>query len=835
MKKRFIYVLVAGIMAGHCALAASSGECLQQALYAEQIEGDLPAAIAHYQTIIDDFGASANHIAQALYHQGVCYKQLEQDAQAMAVLSRLCADYADQTELVAKARPVLESIQLFDPAALMPPETLAYLELGSTGKQLETVLEMLKGTPLEDPLLAISQMDPDALREGPGPLIAGLLNPAMEEEFKKIRGLAVGLVDITQDAPSVVAVMHLGESSMLRGLLMTGLSIAARPGPVIEGVQTYSIEGNVEIACDGQVFLVSAPGGRLPWMIRQYKQSFNDASLASDNPSFSKLDKAVRQENLATLWVNTDDVYARLVQQVDDMGIIMAGGVANVASMDDLMLTVSLAAETISLDGRLRFKDGMQNMIYEMIKTPSICCAGMNGVPENAIGVLTFDLADSKSMQASQLRQLALTNLGVDLSAELIDSIQQITLFALPYDDQELHDMPIRPGLVIQCSNQEPWMEFMQAMKPMLEEQGLAFQVANGAVVLARDLDVIHAVSESLNGASSVADSGRLSAVLKQLTDSSQKLGVVSVGGAVRLANAGRQYPQDGVSEELKQRVEDGFENLGSALDGTTISLYSEELSSEFVLRARLDGIPSIGTLIAEIGALQEAVADVERVWAEEQAAMQAERLSELMTQPSARIVKTETAPVIDGEFDEIWNSAVKNDLGKTIYVNPGPDSQLAANYRMLWDARNLYILIDVIDSSPMTSQTWQFNDGIELYLDASGSRPAYFGDLQYQFGLLWNTNPAAAICVQQHGRSVHAIQTGLKNTETGYRFEFAFPWSEFGAVPAEGTRIGVEVQVNDNRGHGVRDAKISWHDPDDMAWRNPQYFGSAELVHAAK
>ena len=67
--------------------------------------------------------------------------------------------------------------------------------------------------------------------------------------------------------------------------------------------------------------------------------------------------------------------------------------------------------------------------------------------------------------------------------------------------------------------------------------------------------------------------------------------------------------------------------------------------------------------------------------------------------------------------------------------------------------------------------------------------------------------------------------------TERGYRVEASFPWSSLGVAAEAGTRIGVEVQVNDNRGRGERDAKISWHDPYDQAWQNPRYFGRAELV----
>ena len=38
----------------------------------------------------------------------------------------------------------------------MPPEMIVYVEIGSPGQQVETILNMLKGTPLENPFNVIS-------------------------------------------------------------------------------------------------------------------------------------------------------------------------------------------------------------------------------------------------------------------------------------------------------------------------------------------------------------------------------------------------------------------------------------------------------------------------------------------------------------------------------------------------------------------------------------------------------------------------------------------------------------------------------------------------------
>ncbi len=51
--------------------AASTSELLQQGLYAEEVEGNLDSAIKAYDQIIKNSSAPPNHVAQALYREGL--------------------------------------------------------------------------------------------------------------------------------------------------------------------------------------------------------------------------------------------------------------------------------------------------------------------------------------------------------------------------------------------------------------------------------------------------------------------------------------------------------------------------------------------------------------------------------------------------------------------------------------------------------------------------------------------------------------------------------------------------------------------------------------------
>ena len=126
--------------------AKSASVLLQEGMYAEEVDGDLDTAISKYEQVIQSSSAQKSHIAQALYRQGMCYLKKKDEQKARLVFAKLMEDYSDQEKIVDKIKPMLEELSDADPAALMPPETLIYVELGSLGKQIETILNMFKGT-----------------------------------------------------------------------------------------------------------------------------------------------------------------------------------------------------------------------------------------------------------------------------------------------------------------------------------------------------------------------------------------------------------------------------------------------------------------------------------------------------------------------------------------------------------------------------------------------------------------------------------------------------------------------------------------------------------------
>ncbi len=813
----------------------TSGELLKQALYAEEIEGDLPAAIERYEQIISDPLSSQDHVVQALYRMGMCHILLGEDKQADSALNRLVSRYPDRTELVEKAKTELDKLSYFDPASLMASDTMIYLELGSPGRQVDTLMKMLDISPTEDPLAPFMRSTGTALPDGPVVGLTRFLNPSMLAEIKKIRSLAFGCPQFDpQGTSSFQCVMHPGESDALRGMIIAGLSVAGMPSEPIEGMTVLQIPNGPGMAYDDKIIIMAYPRERLVSCINHYKGVNTEPSLASGNPTFRRIDKLMRQHNAATLWMDIDTLYNHLQQQAQGLppSFHMIAGSIGVNGIDDLLLIHMIDPDGIGLEARVNLKEGVSCTGYELIKTPEISLNGLQGVPAAAVGLLSFDLEDSASTQAMQLRQLAQVNGNIDLPAELFDSIMQVTLFALPRTDFG-SDMTFHLGLLISCTDAAPILRFFKEVEALDDGPSLILESTDDAVVVALEQNVIDSVKDALADRHSILAEGVLNASLAQDLGASRKLALVSPSGFVRKEIS--PEAASALSAELDQKISESLEQLTQAMKSTLLVVHTKEHANELVVSAKLTGIPSLSVLVTAISDVQQVLAEAERQLADAQSHEWTAKLEELLNLPPARVVRTASAPVIDGRMDAAWDAAVAYGLTRTIYVNPGPQEELAANCRLLWDNEKLYVLIDVTDSTPVhdQNQIWQFSDGIELYIDATDRKPSSYGDTEYQFGFVWDGDPEKVRMEQGYGRQVHNGALAIETTNKGYRVEASFPWSELGTTPAIGTLIGFEVQVNDNRGRGQRDAKISWHDPYDQAWLNPQYLGHAELVAA--
>jgi len=849
---KIILLLVVALIAP-AALAKSASELLQEGLYAEEVDGDLDAAIRIYAQVIEDSSAQRSHVAQAMYRQGMCYMKKQQEQQAKLVFEGLLADYSDQTKIISKVKPLLQELSNADPAALMPPETLAYIEIGSPGKQVDTILNMLKGTPLENPLAAIGRGQQGG--PSPGDIVGGFLNPNMMAEFKKIRGAGVGITGIAHPNPPVIVVLFPGKSDALRGLLFGALAFVGRPIEAIEGMQMVEFTDGGGAAYDDNVVILASPpaytAGQLTWCVKQYKGVAKEPTLASSNKSFAKINKKDRQENAFTIWANVDQAYTTLTKLFPEgqipQQILHANGLADFENVDDLIAFLSLEENGIALEANVSFTDGYNGLAYNMFRTPELSKAAFDVVPSGAVALLSFGPSGAESVRAQALRQHIGDATGIEIGGDIFANIDQITLFVLPSAVSSGETVPGIPpiatsiGLVLTSENPRQTRQIitglLTATNLIANQSGDDSEANVGryqlelvnqlklhcytnqekkTTVLSLNPGVIEASASALGARRSVTSGGSLKDAVNKLSPGASKLVLINVGGAIRAGAPLLLSGMDESGDEVKELVA----RVANSCDKTTVQFRTQEESNNFNVRAEIRDLPPANELFGPMMQLSQMISEARnQMWAQKGEAG-----------IPANIRKASGPVVVDGKAEALWSQARQYKIGNVIYESPSNDGDFSASYKAVWDEKNLYVLVDVTDENLKNdSSDFWLDDCVEVFIDADNSKSDSYGDNDYQFHFGWaEANPSMG--ESQHNQT-EGVEFAMGRADAGYRVEIKFPWATLGVEPSAGAKIGLDVHVNDDDDGGERDTKLTWRGKEDNAWQNPGILGTGELA----
>ena len=191
----------------------------------------------------------------------------------------------------------------------------------------------------------------------------------------------------------------------------------------------------------------------------------------------------------------------------------------------------------------------------------------------------------------------------------------------------------------------------------------------------------------------------------------------------------------------------------------------------------------------------------------------------------------TSTAPVIDQSIDAVWGSVPAGALGNVTF-GARPADAAGSQWRALYDATNLYVLVEVKDQAKFSDSgaSWWEDDVVELFLDGDNSKGAsYDGVNDFQLGFRYNDN-----VLHVGGNSVArtaGIVFAVQNVTGGYNVEIQIPWTTIGTTPQVGRQLGLEVAVDDDDNGGARDAQLSAFATNGTAYTNPAVFGSVYLT----
>ncbi len=521
----------------------------------------------------------------------------------------------------------------FDPATVMPADTKVYVELGSPGKQLETILNLFEGTPLEDSLTTLLSQG-GSQTEGPARIIQGIMNPAMIAEFKKIQGAAVGITGINDEMPEFVAVLSPGKSDALRGVLMAGISMAGKPAESVDGIQSWIIEDAVAVAYDGTIFIAANSPDKLAEAVTRHKNRTVSSSLA-DSALFQKVDKDQRAANVITVWADGKQTYQELTRLMQAEGdteeLAIVNMIADPAHIERLLLQLSMQDNDIVLDVDLTLDEDHQCHAYNIARTPALSSKGLATVPSDAIVLAGFSLGDADSPAAEKFQGTLKQMTGLEIGREIFANIEQINVFVVaPQNVTDIKELPVASiGIAITSKNGEKTKSFLdtlfqtanQAMQASGEFDGLQADAKEGrytipiddimlpcyleqkgnVTVLSPSRQIISKCFRASESKTDRAAAGLLKPVLEN-TSTTNKLIVVNAGGVVRFADAvimmEHQNPFNPAHQQLSE-----FSQL---LDGMNICIRTSETPNRLNLNASVNDIPPLGSLFPKAMALAE-------------------------------------------------------------------------------------------------------------------------------------------------------------------------------------------------------------------------------------
>jgi endo-1,4-beta-xylanase len=177
--------------------------------------------------------------------------------------------------------------------------------------------------------------------------------------------------------------------------------------------------------------------------------------------------------------------------------------------------------------------------------------------------------------------------------------------------------------------------------------------------------------------------------------------------------------------------------------------------------------------------------------------------------------------PVIDGEIDDIWESAPVIVTDKFVMQNEGATAEV----RALWDEDHLYVLAEVTDPilSDISGNAYE-EDSFEVFVDENNGKTTSYetDDFQYRVNFLNKKSVA-------RNTKMEYYDTAAAVTDSGYIVEIVINFQTIKG--SQGSVLGFDLQVNDDFGDGARSSIAKWNDPTNESWRNTSGLGILELV----
>jgi endo-1,4-beta-xylanase len=211
------------------------------------------------------------------------------------------------------------------------------------------------------------------------------------------------------------------------------------------------------------------------------------------------------------------------------------------------------------------------------------------------------------------------------------------------------------------------------------------------------------------------------------------------------------------------------------------------------------------------------------------------------LTKQSSSAKFTNTSPKIDGNIDSMWNSASELKIQRQVSNWGLVPTATNGTAKLLWDNNFLYALIQVKDLKISYSykgglgDMWR-RDSVDVFVDVPNDHktiPSLWTPKQYLMSVCVNgeflVKGSQDVDITD---DFTGIQKSVKMVSGGYIVEIKLPWHPLvKGLVSDNRVIGVDMQINDDKGSGDRDSMVVWNDRTGNAFRWSDVLGDIKLI----
>ena len=159
--------------------------------------------------------------------------------------------------------------------------------------------------------------------------------------------------------------------------------------------------------------------------------------------------------------------------------------------------------------------------------------------------------------------------------------------------------------------------------------------------------------------------------------------------------------------------------------------------------------------------------------------------------------------PVLDGEVDEVWNTAKWTNVDKV--HDDARDGVANCRVKVIWDETGLHFLAEVYDITLNKR-----NDLVEVYLDQNGDKTRDFGDddTHTRFYVRQEGVVTSSACGQN--AQLEALSAVKDCGDNVYRVEGTLSWMV--GTPKAGDVMGLEFMLHDGSEFKTKEEAYRWN-----------------------